>query len=81
MNSNWNTAMTGLILHSWEICHQRGGTAKYSIDESQNTPQNRLALLNRWITNRRAVWRQQNPDASPKVRAKRSQSECKKMIN
>ena len=80
VTSKWNSAMTGIILYTWEIAHQRGGTSKYSIDETQNTHGNCLAILNRWISNCKAVWRQENHTKPASDKGPKKQINSKKMI-
>ena len=77
--STWNTAVTAILLHSWEMCHQRGGTSNYSISEAHNTPANRLAIVHRWLKSRKAIWKAQNQNApAPNQKAKKPSVELTK---
>lgn len=58
-DSAWNTAMLRIILQEWEKCHEAHGTKAFGILESENTPKNRIEIVQRWRKGQTTKFRDQ----------------------
>ncbi|MBW0461978.1 hypothetical protein O181_001693 [Austropuccinia psidii MF-1] len=51
--------MTALLLETWTICQIDGGKSLYIIEEDLNKLSKKIAIVSKWITSRRPIWKNQ----------------------
>ena len=61
-SSHWNSTMIAIMWESWKMVHEFGGYTQFTINPNQNTPNNCLSILHRWVQNKRPVWKKQNQE-------------------
>lgn len=52
----WNSTIIEVFLDAWGLSHQNTSTQMFRIESSQNTPQNQIAILQRWFDNTSLEW-------------------------
>ena len=80
-SSHWNSTMIAVIWESCKMVHELGGNAQFTINPNQNTPNNCLSILHRWVQNKRPVWKkqnQENPDQSSGVQPQKKVNKASK---
>lgn len=79
LKTEWNEAMSTILLQEWEKCYKRGDADEYLILDSQVTSENKFQIFKRWYSYKRREYvsgenAPDTPEFSSKIDNKRAQS-------